>query len=50
LRRISGAISSRRKRGGFFVAFTLGHHGPSHSASFGGRTERFVGNAQGSIR
>jgi hypothetical protein len=36
-RRMSGATSLRRKRDGFFVAFTFGHHGPDHSGDLVGK-------------
>jgi hypothetical protein len=39
-RRVSGAISLRRKRDGFLVAFTLSHHGPDHSCDLVGECDR----------
>src|SRR6516165_6380980 len=35
-----GAISSRRKRNGFLIAFTLCHHGPSHPRDLVGECDR----------
>jgi hypothetical protein len=34
---MSGATSLRRKRDGFLVAFTFGHHGPDHSGDLVGK-------------
>ena len=36
---MSGAISLRRKRDGFLVTFTLGHHGPGHSGDLVGKRD-----------
>src|SRR6187401_957682 len=36
----TGAISLRRKRGGFFVALALGHHGPGHPGELVGERNR----------
>ena len=35
-----GAISSRRKRDGFLIALTFGHHGPSHPRELVGERDR----------
>jgi hypothetical protein len=35
-----GAISSSRKRDGFLVALTFGHHGPSHPRKLVGKRDR----------